>query len=448
MTDVVVVGGGPAGLTAAWRAACAGRTVRVLERAPVVGGMAASIEVAGQRVDLGSHRLHPATSPHVLAAIRSLLGDDLQVRPRHGRVLLRNRWIAFPLRAADLARHMPPTFAARALADALTRPMRRARADTFAEVVRVRLGRAVLDEFYGPYAVKLWGVDARALAGELARRRISAGGPGAIARRLVRSARPQGRTFLYPRLGYGEIVERLAEAAVDAGAVIDVNTPVASLTDLDGERVLWTAPITGLVHAAGDAPADVRRAASALVHRAMVLVYLVVDQSHYTEFDAHYLPAATLPVSRLSEPKNYREGPDPADQTVLCAEVPCWVDDGTWSASSADLAGMVVDTLARAGLPVPLVAAVDVRRLPRVYPVYTPAALAALDTVDAWATTLPRVRVFGRQGLFVGDNLHHVMAMGWDAGELAAHEALGGDAGDLDAWAAARARYSTHVVED
>src|SRR5262245_30922951 len=108
MAAVLIVGAGPAGLTAAWRAADAGHDVVLLEASTAVGGMAASLEVGGQRVDLGSHRLHPSAAPHLLGALRSLLGDDLQTRPRHGRLHLRGRWIGFPLRTSELVRRLPP----------------------------------------------------------------------------------------------------------------------------------------------------------------------------------------------------------------------------------------------------------------------------------------------------------------------------------------------------
>src|SRR3954447_13841689 len=182
LSRVVVVGAGPAGLMAAWRAARAGHEVTVIERSNRVGGMAASHSVAGLRVDLGSHRLHPSTPPVILGALRALLGGDVQERTRNGRVRLGDRWIAFPLRAADLLTRTPRPFAVGAVRDAVLAPTRHPRADTFAEVVRAGLGPTVADAFYAPYVRKIWGVAPAELSGELARRRVSAGGPAAIAR--------------------------------------------------------------------------------------------------------------------------------------------------------------------------------------------------------------------------------------------------------------------------
>ena len=107
--DVLVLGAGPAGLGAAYRLASRGHSVVVLERAPTVGGLAASFDVAGVRVDYGSHRLHPATPPEIMAALRSLLGDDLQRRRRRGRIRIAGRLVAFPPHPIDLLRNLPPS---------------------------------------------------------------------------------------------------------------------------------------------------------------------------------------------------------------------------------------------------------------------------------------------------------------------------------------------------
>ena len=432
--SVAVLGAGPAGLMAAWRAASAGHRVVVHERAQHVGGMAASFDVGGVRVDHGSHRLHPSTEPELLAAVQGLLGGRLQWRPRNGRIRLEGRWVGFPLRASDLVRSLPASFALSAARDAVLAPLRRAHGDTFAEVVRVGLGPTMLHRFYGPYARKLWGLAPEDLAGEQARRRVGTATAGAVLRRLRRE-RPG---FWYPEGGFGEIVDALAAAAVDAGAELRLGSEVTSLDGLDADHVWSTIPLTSLARLAGHDP-------GLLAFRALVLVYVVVGRAPWTSFDAHYLPGPETPVSRVSEPRNYRaSAADPSDRTVLCAEIPCTVGDATWTASDDDLGALVARDLVAAGLPAAEPLAVTTRRLPAAYPIYGRWFEPALAALDAWAEDLPRVVTFGRGGLFAHDNTHHALAMGW-----AAADALRPDGSwDAVSWAAARARFRTHVVED
>jgi protoporphyrinogen oxidase len=417
--------------------------------------MAASRTVAGLRVDHGSHRLHPSTDPAVLADLRDLLGDDLQVRPRHGRIRLAGRWVGFPLRATGLLRGLPPRVAARAAVDAVVAPLRRPRADTFGEVIRAGLGPTVLAELYEPYARKLWDAGVDDLTGEVARRRVSASSPVDIARRLVRGARPEGRTFLYPRRGFGQISEAVADAATTAGAGVRLGTSVTGVTarpdgvtlalddgsSLDADVVLSTAPITVLARLLGGPAVELR-------HRAMVLVWLVLDRARWTEFDAHYLPDASHPVARLSEPKNYRESADdPAGVTVLCAEVPCWEGDELWTAGDAELGAVVADALAGEGLPPVAPVAVEVARLARVYPLYPAGFEWELARAESWVASAGagRVVTLGRQGLFVPDNSHHALAMGRAAAACLRPDGAGID---HEAWATARARFRANVVED
>lgn len=458
--DVLVIGAGPAGLAAAWRAARRGRSVVVLERADRVGGLAGSLDVCGVRVDHGSHRLHPNTAPHIINDLRGLLGEDLQRRPRNGRLRLADRWVGFPLRPGELLRALPPPLLARAGLDAALAPLRRGKPQTYAGALRKGLGPALYDIMYAPYALKLWGLPGDRLDAEQARRRVSADTPWKIAARMLRG-RPDsaGRVFYYPRRGFGQIVDALAEAAVAAGAEIRLDAPVDDIVPQLDRVVVGTA--TGQSYVGGHAfttlplpvvarvcrpgpPVATVEAASRLRFRAMVLVYVVHEGGRWTPYDAHYLPDLDTPISRISEPANYRvSADDPADRTVLCAEIPCAVGDETWGASDDDLAKIVIDTADRHGLPRPSVAGVQVERLPYVYPVYEVGYRQHVEGLDAWAQTLPRVTTFGRLGLFVHDNSHHAIAMAYDA-----VDALRGDRFDEAAWAAARARFASHVVED
>jgi protoporphyrinogen oxidase len=454
-----VLGAGPAGLGAAYRAAAAGHRVTLLERSAFVGGAAASREVAGVRVDLGSHRLHPSIEPRILAELRGLLGDDLQVRPRHGRIRLGGRWIAFPLRPLDLLRRLPPGMAAGALRDAALGPLRRPGADTFSEVLLAALGPTLCERFYFPYARKIWGVDPAELSGEQARRRVGARSPGRMMAQALRRGARGKRSFLYPRHGYGQIWEALAGACVRVGVDLVLGTSatilslspdgaIAGLSDgrtIAARRVWSTIPLTALARMASPtAPPDALAAADALRFRAMTLAYLVVERPRYTEFDAHYLPAGATPVTRVSEPKNYRDGDDPPGRTVLCAEIPCDTGDEIWGASADELGRVVADGLVEAGLPHPRPAEVELERLENAYPILRAGFEGPLTALDDWAVAQPSLLTLGRQGLFVHDNAHHALAMAW-----AAADCLGRD-GSFDAlgWAAARERFAAHVVED
>lgn len=458
MTSVSILGAGPAGLMAGLLAAEAGQQVHIHEASDRVGGMAASFEVAGQRVDFGSHRLHPATPPPVMRRLRDLLGDDLQARERNGRIRLRDRWVGFPLRTVDMVRSLPLGFTARVARDTALGPLRRSSDGTFAGELTRRLGPTVVDEFYGPYSQKLYGADARELDAEHARRRVAASSPLSIIVRALRSSRADGRRFWYPRHGYGQIAEALAEAAVDAGATLHLRSPVERLTRSEigwvvgsgavtrsADVVMSTIPVAALAAALEPAPPEpVLEALAAIRERAMVLVYLVVPRAQYTPFDAHYFPQTDIGIARLSEPKNYRDGPDPRAATVLCAELACWRGDATWHADDDRLAHMVLEDLRRAGLPDPELVHVESRRLPVVYPVYESSTAGARRLVDDWQHALPDLVAFGRQGLSVPDNIHHVLAMGSGA----ANALLGDGSIDHAAWRTRRSEFATHVVQD
>jgi protoporphyrinogen oxidase len=456
VTDVVVLGAGPAGLGAAYRLALSGRRVVVLERASAVGGLAASFEVGGLRVDHGSHRLHPSTAPEILAVLRSLLGDELQLRRRNGRIRLAGRFVRFPPRAGDLLRHLPPGLAVRLAADLVGAPLRRRGEGSFSAVVRSTLGPTMSRAFYEPYVRKIFGVEGHELSAELAQRRISARSSRDLVRRAL--GRAGHGTFLYPAGGFGRIVEVLARAAVEAGAQIRTDAEVvevrvddegaevtlASGVVVAGAQVWSTLPLPVLARLAG-APAYVASAAERLEHRALALVYLVLDRPVWTEYDAHSFPEPDVLASRISEPKRYRESPsDPGDATVLCAEVPCSVGDEVWRSADDELGARVAADVERAGLPAVTPVEVVVRRVPRAYPVYRVGFEDELDHLDGWAARLPNLLTFGRQGLFAHDNTHHALAMAWAA--VDALDARGRP--DPARWAAARERFRDHVVED
>jgi protoporphyrinogen oxidase len=469
---VAILGAGPSGVGAAYQLARTGRgAATVLERAPVVGGLAGSFELGGLRVDFGSHRLHPACAPEILADIRTLLGDDLLDRPRHGRIRLRGRWIHFPLKPLDLALKLPPGFALGTAADLVARRLpggAPAGEESFATVLHRGLGKTICRDFYFPYARKIWGLPPEALSAIQARRRVKAGSLGKMAGKILSAIpgmKPRGfGRFYYPRRGYGEITERYHEAARDLGARFEFGAAVETVERLvhggcrvhyrrgeevealDVDHVWSTIPLTVLVRSLRPAaPAEVLAATEAIRYRSMILVYLVVGRERFTEFDAHYFPGAEIPFTRMSEPRNYSLAQEPRDRTVLCAELPCAAGDPYWSMSDADLGALLENTLAQMGLPLGApVLQVATRRLPQAYPIYERGYEERFATIDRWLSAQPAVLTLGRQGLFAHDNTHHTLAMAYAA--VNCLDASGHF--DRERWAGYREVFETHVVED
>ena len=479
---VAILGAGPAGLGAAWRLARQNKAEAiVIEQRDDVGGNSGSFDLGGLAVDYGSHRLHPACQPEILADLRALLRDDLLDRPRHGRIRLRGRWIHFPLKPLDLLFGLPLSFGLGVGQDALRKFMPRSipysgrysgpysgkgEPETFASVLERSLGRTICRDFYFPYAVKIWGAPPQELSAIQARRRVSAGSLVKMARKALSSVpgfKPPGAgRFFYPRLGFGQISRAIADAARAAGAEIQLGATVRQLhlgaphrieiecggkmSELEADYIWSTIPITALARIANpSAPHSVIEASRRIRYRAMVLIYLVLAEPQFTPFDAHYFPETEIKLTRLSEPKNYSATAEPADRTVLCGELPCAVGDEIWQSSDEALAELAQDALARCGLPIrSRILQVETKRLAYAYPIYDEGYEEAFARLDEWATSLDRTLTFGRQGLFAHDNTHHALAMAYaavdclpEAGEF-----------DLARWADYRIEFASHVVED
>jgi protoporphyrinogen oxidase len=466
---IVILGAGLAGLGAAWQLTRRGLAhACVLEQSTDVGGNAGSFELCGIPVDYGSHRLHPVCDPHILDDIRSLVGEDLLTRPRHGRIRLGGRWIHFPLKASDLLANLPWGFRLRIAGDIMRKVIptaSNAKPPSFASILERGLGRTICREFYFPYARKIWGLPPEELSPIQARRRVSAGSLGKMLRKVLtggeRSSGTKGR-FFYPRGGFGQIACAMATAAREAGADIRLESAIRAIrlgpphcieleqngpsTSVQADYVWSTIPVHVLPRLVQPAaPNNVLEACRRVRSRAMILIYLVLGQQRFSEYDAHYFPGAETRLTRLSEPKNYSASTDPSDRTVLCGELPCDVVDETWRMSDEELADVVRQSLDRYELPTDApVLSVTTKRLTHAYPIYRSGYEEHFSVIDQWLGGLDGVLSFGRQGLFAHDNIHHTLAMAYAAADCL------DDAGQFDKqrWRKCRVEFDKHVVVD
>ena len=102
-----------------------------------------------------------------------------------------------------------------------------------------------------------------------------------------------------------------------------------------------------------------QEASSRIAYRAIILIYLVLAQSQFTPFDAHYFPEVDIKLTRLSEPKNYSGRVEPKERTVPGADhvvrllvnsvgVDYWIEcrirvGSSWTKTTSDMEKIVVD---------------------------------------------------------------------------------------------------------
>jgi protoporphyrinogen oxidase len=471
LPHVVILGAGPAGVGAAHQLASKGiARVTVLEQQERVGGNAGSFEIDGLRCDFGSHRLHAKVPPEIMHDIKRLLGDDLLFQKRRGRILLHGRWIGFPLKPIGLLTGVPKSFALSVAGDMAKKAFSRSQEEpkSFAEAIERGLGPTMCREFYFPYARKLWGVAPEDLSPVTAQRRVAASSFGKLLRKVanqIPGLKPPGAGgFYYPRRGFGQISESLYQAAQAAGAEFKFGARFTSIEregagirsvryQHNGEdcevatSTVWsTIPVSILLRGIRpEPPADVLASASSIPFRGMILIYLALDADRYTNFDAYYFPEASIPISRLSEPKNFSSATEPRGRTVLCAELPSDPGCEEWELSDEELGRRLCKWIEQTGLPkLPNVAKVLTRRLRQAYPVYRRGFEEHFERIDRWIPQVEGLLTFGRQGLFAHDNTHHTLAMAY-----AAAACLGPDGKfDRARWMDHRKEFESHVVED
>lgn len=437
-SQVVVIGAGPAGLTAAYQLGKHGRSALILEADDVVGGISRTAERDGWRFDIGGHRFFTKVAPVSDLWHEILPAEDFLLRPRMSRIFYEGKFYDYPLRASNALKNLGVVEAVRCVLSYFWARVRPPKDQTkFEGYVAAKFGRRLYKTFFKTYTEKVWGVPADELEADWAAQRIknlnlvNAITNAVIPKRISKDITSLIEEFEYPRHGPGMMWERCSELVTAQGSTIEFNAKVTKIHHAAGlaTAVVTTGPAGRRAHGCGtvissmpiprlvqamDPPAspEALRAAAELKFRDFLTVALVVPAADGFPDNWIYIHSPEVSVGRVQNFGSWSPEmiPEPG-KTCLGLEFFVNEGDELWEADDDDLVALGTREMAVLGLLDP--ARVErgyVVRMPKAYPMYDAAYKANVDTLRGWLAEAARnVHPVGRNGMHRYNNQDHSM---------------------------------------
>ncbi|HEX2179812.1 MAG TPA: NAD(P)/FAD-dependent oxidoreductase [Actinomycetota bacterium] len=441
-STVVILGAGPAGLTAAWELVHSGVDVEVLEADPEkVGGIARTASYKDFRFDIGGHRFFTKASEVTKLWHEILPPEDWRTVPRLSRIYYRGKFFAYPLKPFDALTKLGIfKTAACMLSYAKAKLFPRKQEKSLEDWVINRFGVMLYRIFFKTYTEKVWGIPCDKISADWAAQRIK----GLSLTKAVRAAfTRQGKKsdgeviktlieeFEYPRLGPGMMWESAAGQIGRKGGRVRMGSPVTALYHrdgalqeveyssggrsyrVDGSHFISTLPIRDLVGMLQPpAPAEVVEAAQSLSYRDFLTVVLVVDRPELFPDNWIYIHDPSVRLGRIQNFKNWSPEMVPdLSKSSLGLEYFCTEGDGLWEMPDEDLIALGKREVDKLGLAqADEVLDGTVVRMRKAYPVYDEHYESNVAVVRNYLQeVMPNLQLVGRNGMHKYNNQDHSM---------------------------------------
>ena len=434
---VVVIGGGPGGLTAAHELTQYNRRVIVLEKEDKVGGLARTENYRGFYFDLGGHRFFTKVNA-VKHLWHKILGKDFLHRPRLSRIYYNKQFFSYPLQFLNALRGLGFVESVRIVLSYLRWQLLPYQCeDTFEQWVTNRFGMRLFHIFFQTYTEKIWGIPCSELKAEWAAQRIKNLSLKVAVLNMFWKPKKTVTTLIdqfdYPRYGPGMMWNAMKDHIERQGGTVRLNTDVVGICRehnrltgvivschgkqemIPGAHVISSMPITEFIDKlAPPPPAAVLTAAQNLHYRDFLTVCLIVNQPDLFPDNWIYVHDPTVQVGRIQNFKNWSPDMVPdLTKTSIGLEYFCTTEDALWNMSDADLIELGKREMDRIGLA--CYAEIEdgcVFRVPKSYPIYDAAYRDSLAIVRDFVDGLENFQTIGRNGLHRYNNQDHAMLTG------------------------------------
>lgn len=433
-----IIGAGPAGMTAAYELAKSNISVDVYEAGPSVGGMAKTIELWNQKVDIGPHRFF-SNDTRVNELWLEVVGKDYEMVDRLTRIYYNKKFFHYPIKAFNALTNMGVLTAASCVTHyGIEKVFPTKDTSTFEGWVTNRFGKKLYQIFFKTYTEKLWGIPCNVLDADFAAQRIKKFSLGEAMKTALFGNNGKHKTlvdqFAYPHSGTGMVYERMASFVKNKGGNVFLNTPVkkviaknnvAYALELDDgtikeyDHIISSMPISLMVSRLPEVPEHIKKAAENLKFRNTIIIYLNVQAKDLFPDNWLYVHSSDLQMGRLTNFRNWVPELYGKEQSTICAlEYWCYDEDEFWNKTEEELIKLGKEELRKTGL-IGNAEISDgyVYKIHRCYPVYSTGYKETLKPVEDYLSTVKNLHVIGRYGAFKYNNQDHSILMGKLAAE-------------------------------
>ena len=441
--NVVIIGAGPAGLTAAYELTKRGVASTVLEADTVVGGISRTAERDGWRFDIGGHRFFTKVKPVEDLWFEILGKDEFLRRPRMSRIFYQGKLYDYPLVPMNALKNLGFIEAVRCVLSYLWVRIKPPKDQKNIEgFIAGRFGWRLYRTFFKTYTEKVWGVPCTEIQADWGAQRIKnlslfravweALTPKSLKRNRGKSKQVTSLIdeFNYPKYGPGQMWEKCTELVTAKGTKVVFNSNVTKVHHQSGAAVAVTAetdgaptrydcthvissmPIGALVEAMDPpAPPEVLAAARGLAYRDFMTVALVVPEDAGFADNWIYIHDPEVSVGRIQNfgqwsPYLVKDG-----RTCLGLEFFVTEGDDMWTKPDDQLIEQGKRELQALGLvDSARVESGYVVRMPKAYPMYDTTYKANIQVLRDWLdANTPNVYPTGRNGMHKYNNQDHSM---------------------------------------
>lgn len=438
--SVVIIGAGPAGLTAAYELRKAGAQAIVLEQEEAVGGLAKTVNHKDFRFDIGGHRFYTKVKAAADIWREVLPAGDFLRRKRLSRIYYNKKFFHYPLRPTSMLFNLGLLNGCLILFSYLRARVFPLKSEqTFEQWVTNRFGERLYTIFFKSYTEKVWGIPCSEITAEWAAQRIKGLSLAVLLKDIFSSRKNKERgavvktlikEFDYPRLGPGMMWETMAELIRESGGTIQLGTRVEKIHWSDdrvkaveinrggrdemlrGTHFISSMPMRELVRKlTPEPPAQILAAADRLQYRDFLTVALIINRRYLFPDNWIYVHDPEVRIGRIQNFKNWSADMVPdQNKTCLGLEYFCSEGDDLWNMSDEQLIGLGRRELKKLGL----VDSADVEegkvvRVPKAYPIYDSGYKEALDTLRRFFCNFSNLQLVGRNGMHKYNNQDHSM---------------------------------------